>query len=186
MIWQMSLPGPRVLSSAYHISQYEMRFPCEINGPNPGALSTCRDSNAVALKRYRLCFGTSNIYADLSGGDILYLGPRWGGNTEVFWKGHRGSLWGWTDHYVHTSRLGEYLSVSDTIVADLKAVKCIALRQDIWDRYRKLVWIGYELRQHMIEALPNLESVMLVSATEDARGLKAAPGYIENSMKDFA
>jgi hypothetical protein len=32
-----------------------------------------RESRAVALSRYKLCFGTHETYADLPGGDILYF-----------------------------------------------------------------------------------------------------------------
>jgi hypothetical protein len=54
------------------------------NHPNPTALSVCRESRAIALKKYRLCFGTPNIYANLSGRDILYFGRRWDNFQDLF------------------------------------------------------------------------------------------------------
>lgn len=41
----------------------------------------------MALERYRLVFGTSHVYADLTIGDILYFGP-WNKKTHLprFWS----------------------------------------------------------------------------------------------------
>ncbi|KAF4628802.1 hypothetical protein G7Y89_g9349 [Cudoniella acicularis] len=50
-----------------------LQFPKHHNPPNPAVLSACRESQEVALKRYRLCFGTHNVYANLDV-DILYFG----------------------------------------------------------------------------------------------------------------
>ncbi len=78
LIWEFSLPGPRVLGvhrrevDNFHFREIENHY-------NPTALSVCRESREVALKHYRLCFGTTNVYADLSGGDILYFGRSWTG-----------------------------------------------------------------------------------------------------------
>ncbi len=48
-------------------------FPASHHTPNPAALSVCRESREIALKRYHLAFGTHNIYADWDI-DILYFG----------------------------------------------------------------------------------------------------------------
>lgn len=50
-------------------------FPKYKQPPSPAALSVNRESRAIALKRYRLCFCKPNIYADLSI-DVLYFGFR--------------------------------------------------------------------------------------------------------------
>lgn len=74
-IWQYSLPGPRILATAHTRSGGPdgLYFPKVDHTPNPAALSACHLSRKIALKRYRLVFGTNNIYADLEGGDILYI-----------------------------------------------------------------------------------------------------------------
>ena len=50
----------------------QLCFPGEIGGgkqpPNPAQLFVCTESRAVALKRYKLVFGTGNVYADSEGG----------------------------------------------------------------------------------------------------------------------
>jgi hypothetical protein len=46
-------------------------FHKEDNQGNPGALAACREARDVALKRYRLCFNTKNVYADLDT-DVLF------------------------------------------------------------------------------------------------------------------
>lgn len=92
LIWERSLPGPRILAVDPEQQTMQLQgkrsrrdpnklfFPPSSHTPNPAALSTCRTSRMVALRRYRLCFGTHNVYADLAGGDILHFGP-W---TECF------------------------------------------------------------------------------------------------------
>lgn len=60
-------------------------------------LGVCRESRTIALQHYRLCFGTTNIYADLDK-DILLFGD-WN-HTELEGDIY---LWGWysleTDHH---------------------------------------------------------------------------------------
>jgi hypothetical protein len=77
-IWQYSLPGPRILASGHTRSDGPngLYFPKIDHTPNPAALQTCQLSRKIALKRYRLVFGTKNIYADLDGGDIFYIAPH--------------------------------------------------------------------------------------------------------------
>jgi len=88
IIWRLSLPGPRTLC-LYQIvnSPNKLIFPAAHYTPNPAALSTCRTSRNVAVERYRLVFGTPNVYADLPGGDILYFGP-WNSILDLagFWN----------------------------------------------------------------------------------------------------
>lgn len=79
IIWAYSLPGPRVLNSSdRRVQDLELFFYGKENDHNPAALSVCRESRIVAWKRYSLCFGTNNAYADLPGGDILFFGSTSG------------------------------------------------------------------------------------------------------------
>jgi hypothetical protein len=50
------------------------------NPPNPVTLSVCQESRAVALRNYKLMphhKGTGLVYANFSGGDILYFDTRY-------------------------------------------------------------------------------------------------------------
>ncbi|CZR58348.1 uncharacterized protein PAC_08240 [Phialocephala subalpina] len=216
MIWELSLPGPRVLT----VSDYRrcsdrqpflspcslqklvlmcsrLLFPKEDNPPNPAALSTCRESRAVALKRYRLCFGAPNLYADLPGGDILHFGVHWEFCEWVFRDG--GVLLNWVekDGDSHscdplTEDFGDYVddnswkrcALSAPVVADLKVVKHIAIREQIWQEYsQRITWYsglnGCDLRIYF-EELPTLETVMLVhGGREDITGFYTTPGHNE-------
>lgn len=51
-----------------------LTFPKRHQPPNPLALSVCRESREVALRKYRLCFGTTNVYANLDT-DIIFFSP---------------------------------------------------------------------------------------------------------------
>jgi len=78
-IWRHSLPGPRVLrmnSNLLAPHPDKLSFAREYRAPNPSALFVCQESRAVALRSYKLCFGTQDIYADLPGGDIVCLYPE--------------------------------------------------------------------------------------------------------------
>jgi hypothetical protein len=89
-IWYLSLPGPRVLvSQKYFQSEDKFYFPKTLRSPNPVALMVCRESRAVALSRYKLWFGTHDIYADFPGGDILYFASTQ--DTETL-----NDIWSWT------------------------------------------------------------------------------------------
>ena len=90
-IWEYSLPGPRILAAALKRpgGLNGLYFPKVDHTPNPTALSACHLSRTIALKRYRLVFGTKNTYADLEGGDIFYIGPHSRSfciNSERFWE----------------------------------------------------------------------------------------------------
>jgi hypothetical protein len=91
IIWEYSLPGPRTIcpccqtfssSLGLHANGppqrddmgQKLHFPKSHHTPNPAALEVCRESRDVALTRYRLCFASTNIYADLDI-DILFFGP---------------------------------------------------------------------------------------------------------------
>jgi hypothetical protein len=92
MVWEYSLPGPRTIcpehepyrsSSAFQNANGALQrddmgrklyFPKSHHTPNPAALAVCRESRDIGLKRYRLCFASKNIYADLDI-DILFFGP---------------------------------------------------------------------------------------------------------------
>jgi 2EXR family/SAP domain len=84
LVWEYSLPGPRTLCPGTRIwgetaegwaeDTTVLYFPKDQHTPNPSALSVCRESRKIALQRYRLCFGTPNVYADLTR-DILFFWP---------------------------------------------------------------------------------------------------------------
>jgi hypothetical protein len=87
------MPGPRVLAPTYDWGQRALTFPKWRRTPNPAALSACRLSRNIALRHYRLVFGTTNIYADLSI-DVFYVDDRngirfgphdnlWGGDIDL-------------------------------------------------------------------------------------------------------
>jgi hypothetical protein len=93
MIWEFSLSGPRTLSvSDWQHHTGKLHFRKNDNQLNPAALSTCQESRSVALKRYRLCFGTPNVYADLPGGDILHFGQSYDSRAS----GNYGNLLKWS------------------------------------------------------------------------------------------
>ncbi|KUJ06462.1 uncharacterized protein LY89DRAFT_409294 [Mollisia scopiformis] len=135
IVWELALPGPRILSVSDHCEPGRLRFRKHDSPPNPVALSVCRESRHVALLRYRLCFGTTNIYADLAR-DVLYFGSRWRDfRTFVLREGHDvfkcianpGVL-----NIYHGERWKPALSFSDTITADLKVVQRLAVASRIW------------------------------------------------------
>ncbi|CZR58349.1 uncharacterized protein PAC_08241 [Phialocephala subalpina] len=107
---------------------------------------------------------------------------------EVFQEEADGSLWDGQKWTHIDGGIQERHTFSDAVVADLKVAKSIAVRRYIWDRYRYQGWYGDELRQHMTKALPNLESVMLVSGSDsgDGRVICAARGHIELDDKPYS
>jgi hypothetical protein len=94
-VWEDTLPGPRTLCPAtprpvqvgddwvFNDDSTVLFFPKIHHTPNLAALSVCQESRRIALKRYRLCFGTPNVYADLDI-DILYFGP-WESKSKHCW-----------------------------------------------------------------------------------------------------
>ncbi|TVY24439.1 hypothetical protein LHYA1_G006628 [Lachnellula hyalina] len=82
-------PTPLFLVDAivyrYQNEKKQMVFPKHEQAPNPAALSVCSESREIALTKYRLCFGTPDVYADLEI-DILYFGPGHALNLEYVWE----------------------------------------------------------------------------------------------------
>ncbi|TVY52045.1 hypothetical protein LCER1_G008624 [Lachnellula cervina] len=196
-IWEYSLPGPRALCPGYpleperekytrrrslaygcyedpppevHIAydQTSLFFPKDQQPPKPAALDVCRESRYIALQRYRLVFGTTNIYADLDT-DILYFGPAYTGSL-----GNAGKLWGWVE-----PALDNYLRVpAPVVVADLLSVKRVGYRYTGG-------WAGYDLpqgggRQLRGEFIPwkGLKEILLSHEPEDIPSYKE-PGYVD-------
>jgi hypothetical protein len=103
----------------------KLSFPADMHTPNPATLSTCRASRKVVLERYKLCFGTHNVYVDLPGGNILsfavenkLLDLARGAENNF---GHGGCV------LPPASQWSSLISLSDPIIADLQQVTYIAL-----------------------------------------------------------
>jgi hypothetical protein len=139
-IWEYSLPGPRTIcpgsapivqagpDGVYPDDTTALYFPKAHHTPNPAALSVCRESRRIALQRYRLCFGTPNVYADL-GIDILYFGP-WERRSSQFWE----FFWQWYERIPGGN--SELTSLRPEVVADLELVKYVAYKYiDGWAEY---------------------------------------------------
>jgi hypothetical protein len=165
-IWDLSLPGPRVLVSQKHFqSEDKLHFPKTLRAPNPVALMVCRESRAVALSLYKLCFGTHDIYADLPGGDILYFASTQ--DTETL-----DDIWSWTVREAKERKgrivVGEPVckALSISVWKDLEAVKHVALGHVLWSRYDESQYIqdagrnGVLLRKHLAK-FKSLERVSL-------------------------
>lgn len=126
-IWEFSLPGPRVLKFPNDgpICEHRLYFPKEGQPPNPAALGVCRESRFVALKRFKLCFGTTNIYANLPGGDMLYMS-----NPDIHWK--------WTQSFMlsgqRRSTQPAHKALCEDVVRDLESVKHVILSATFWRR----------------------------------------------------
>lgn len=153
-IGEFSLPGPRVLKHPEDpICEHRLYFPKEFQPPNPAALSTCRESRAAALKRYKLCFGTTNLYADLAGGDILYLEnafvPReWAHCTTL--AGTR-------------PRTLRYLKkLCEDVVNDLDAVKHLILPASYWNRGPSATILTGLYTRRQLRRFKSLERVSLI------------------------
>lgn len=99
----------------------------EIENPyNPAVLSVCRESRAIALKHCRLCFGTTNVYADLSL-DVLYFGHHWYDNI-----GEPGNnLLKWCKWSVGSGRELEH-ELEINIKADLEQIAHVAILSKHW------------------------------------------------------
>jgi hypothetical protein len=117
------------------------------------------------LRRYKLCFGTHDIYADLLGGDILYFASTQ--NTETL-----DDIWSWTVREAKGRKgrivVGEPISkaLSASVWKDLEAVKHVALGHVLWSRYDESQYIqdagrnGVLLRKHLAK-FKSLERVSL-------------------------
>jgi hypothetical protein len=132
----------------------------------------CRESRTIALRRYKLCFGTNNIYADLPGGDVLFLDPvdlRWNWTSRTDRPGPSGRrIRGETTNQ----------TLSDAVRADLASVKHVAIPYKLWNRYGEHGWNlgpGYLLRYY-IGKLGGVERVSM--STMPADGVDGAfDGY---------
>jgi hypothetical protein len=179
MIWKLSFPGPRVLGVSDR-----RRFPDKLyfreneNHPNPAALSACQESRAVALKHYHLCFGTSNVYADLTGGDILYFGPSWGLTTGHLLRIFGGLLiWEERDRQ---SRRWVNKELTNAVKADLDQVTHIAISYHTWSHYTRFGRIdpyANDLRDD-VKPFSRLKQLLLVANSPS----NCTPGYV--SFKD--
>lgn len=80
MIWEFSLPGPRIITidvkctSLGVVGEECLSVNKSYYSPNPAALRTCQSSRNFAMKGYKLAFGTHNVYVDYQK-DILYFVP---------------------------------------------------------------------------------------------------------------
>ena len=80
-IWQLALPGPRVIEIRNRAGYFENLHCTQIYSicRIPVLLHTCRESREVALKYYALSFSITNfppqIYVDFSV-DTIYFGPN--------------------------------------------------------------------------------------------------------------
>jgi hypothetical protein len=168
MIWELSLPEPRTLcisgtwSSLYHFDSERptlntLEFQKHDNNQNPAALFACQESRAVALKRYRLCFGTSQVYADLAGEDILFFGLGWSLQDSFT---ANGALW----RLATKCDLGE--QGHSSALADLRLVKRIALSPHMLKDYNyEAGWFsgnGSDLRVDL-QRFSALKELLLVS-----------------------
>ncbi|KAF8863208.1 hypothetical protein BDZ45DRAFT_686139 [Acephala macrosclerotiorum] len=158
-IWEFSLPGPRVfkLPVSGPICEHRLYFPKDGQPPNPAALSTCRESRFVALKRFKLCFGTTNIYADLAGGDMLYMS-----NPDIPWK------WTLTTRRAGQRHYSEPVDkvLCEDVVRDLESVKHVILPATFWRRSTaptRTVMADGVYTRNSLSRLKGLERVSLVN-----------------------
>ncbi|TVY24017.1 hypothetical protein LHYA1_G007727 [Lachnellula hyalina] len=99
-------------------------FPKSHHTPNPAALAVCRESRYIALQRYKLCFDTPNVYADLDI-DILYFGQWMNMNLDTFWTNPQTNLFSFAPVPLHPK-----------VKADLERVQRIGLKyEDGWNGY---------------------------------------------------
>ncbi|KAE8450554.1 hypothetical protein EG329_006285 [Mollisiaceae sp. DMI_Dod_QoI] len=161
-IWEYSLPGPRVLKSSIGPPcEHQLYFPKEGQPPNPATLFTCRESRTVALRRFKLCFGTANVFGDLPGGDVLYMI-----NSYISWE--------WNET---TSRSGQrhrsktvHKKLCEDVVRDLEAVKHVVLPGSFWRRSKAPKWVVIGDGRSMRSSLKKLKSLERVSLIDDSRG----------------
>jgi hypothetical protein len=165
MIWEYSLPGPRVLTVSCCRDPPKIHFREDDNLPNPGMLSACSESRSVALKRFKLCPGTSNVYADFSGGDILYFGRHWDEPYRVFRR-----LWDPDDYH--------------ELLRDVRHISRVALHYHFWRRFSKPEnWNrnGHYLRSETERNFPNLKELFLINSGPDSdlgSEFAKTPGHI--------
>ncbi|TVY92551.1 hypothetical protein LAWI1_G001821 [Lachnellula willkommii] len=160
----------------YEKEMQQMVFPKHYHTPNPAALSVCHESRAIALTKYRLCFGTPNVYADLEI-DILYLGPWYTLKLDDMWE--------WT-HMAGVSHPALTYMLHPAVKADLKKVQRIGIKYlEGWQEYDDILGDfhkgdGSRLRQQL-RAFKSLKEVLL-SCDYDGDGgsslMFQPPGHI--------
>jgi hypothetical protein len=171
LIWEHTLPGARILNASTEYTDAggtNFLFCKTDNHPNPIALSICRESRNVALRRYRLCFNTHNVYADLEGGDTLYFGSNCLDIDDLFGKG--GTLW----------------KVSPGFIAELKEVTRLGLSNNVWDFYGFDAYrdgveeLGGSVLRKDMEEFPKLKQLYIVgSGSEVHPVLGETPGHTQ-------
>jgi hypothetical protein len=196
MIWKLFLPGARVLSVSDSLPDFGYRensfglitstveklaFRKHDNPPNPGALSICQESRAVALQRYRLCFGTSHVYADLLGGDVIYFGHVW----KHYFTAAPGGRCVLVERLFHerngSPRLQVSHEISGKLLVDLQQISFLALHNFMgstgWD------WSPLAIRSvHIRRTFTNLKRLILVHGGSTEKGGQtffSTPGSIE-------
>jgi hypothetical protein len=132
-IWDLSLPGPRVLTLDTHRAHNpeKLFFSRLFKAKNPVALKICKESRRVAKRRYKLCFGTGNVYADLMGGDVLYFGPECCGGDflDTPWEFLSEIIW----PEAGTEPRRVMKSLSEELVRDLESVRHLAIWRNLWN-----------------------------------------------------
>lgn len=157
-------PDPPDPTDRAKYTQTCLFFPKDHQAPKPAALDVCRESRYIALQRYRLCFGTTNIYADLDT-DILYFGPSYKGLL-----GNGGKLWGWIEPEISDN----LIYPSSEVVADLQRVKRLGYKHtNGWVAYDEFPrpqdyhsGNGHLLRKELAP-FKSLEELLLNYAPED-------------------
>ncbi|KAE9371143.1 hypothetical protein N431DRAFT_294227, partial [Stipitochalara longipes BDJ] len=132
-IWEFSLPGPRVVTldtSRDTPVPERLCFSRVFKARNPVLLSTCRESRAVAKRRYKLAFGTGNVYFDFEGGDILYFGPECfdGRILDQPWEWIPRPYWALHEREPR----GEKVQLEEELRRDLEAVRHLAISRNLW------------------------------------------------------
>jgi hypothetical protein len=127
-------------------------------------LSGCRESRSVALKRFKLCLGTPNVYADFSGGDIIYFGSHWDQAYLVF-------------------QLEEYHN--SALLSGIREIPRIALWNGIWRKFSSPDYLGgrngHSLRYKVRDSFPNLKELFLINSGPDSdlgSEFAKTPGHI--------
>ena len=198
-IWQLSLPGPRVLTldSSQPLNSHKLSFSRLYTTPNPVALSVCIESRIIAQKRYKLAFGTSNIYADLPGGDILFFGPQ---ISSAYSATHPllDGTWEWKTKHLVEHMESQHRSVrhvpSPNLRMDLEAVTHIALSRPLWNT-QEYIYVftkspaardtnqGHRLRQRL-RNFKNLELLSLEHAGFPDQERQCSDVFISTAVID--
>lgn len=174
LIWKESLPGPRTICPGdpryfkiqnppdiadferYQNEMKQMVFPKHYHTPNPSALRVCRESREIALTRYRLCFGTPNVYANLEI-DILYFGPWYTLDLDEMWE--------WIQRAGDAHPFVTY-TLNPAVKADLEKVQRIGIKYlEGWQEYDDThgefhKGNGWSLRRQL-RAFKSLKEVLL-------------------------